>query len=1049
MPLNERYFEYTIDLQDTTAPYYVRDSSLNPDGHWRRIKIPLKEDMPGYKKTIGDPQWNKIRMVRLIWSDFDENHLTDEYKIAITEMEFVGNQWESKIDSSDLQFEALTIGNKDGTDYEVPPSIKNKLTIDRSTKEVQTEQSLRIIFKNLHNKDEAVVSKSLVNQELDLTAYKNLHLLVYGKKHPGEIDNQPLYQGRVKFVFRFGTDSSTYYEYRKEIMPGWNNNISIDLQKLAQEKDRYMVQNPDAKIADTNGTFIVNAPKGRQPNLANIQWMSLGVVRNDNSVSDIDSGEIWVDEMVVDGIDNINGWSASANIVTKWADVFNLSAGMGYTNGNYRQMQDLKRTANDSKMNANLDASVALDKFLPKDWGVNLPLGGQVSGTVTRPQLKNNDVSLSQNGQADGLADMAGDALRMIMKKPDNGITKESELYAKQDVLTRIYTSYDKSSPSSNWVSGLITDKISGSFDYSNKVSFERQGKKPNNDSVYVKTDTVDTYNGTLRYDLSPKELPLWTKWKPVKNDSDAQWLPKRLRGYEFSLLPSQFKFDLANVNYVLGRGQDTKKNTFTHYRTFSLKHGFSMEYTPIAPLLELDYNLTINRNLDTVAGQGRLKMLSDVFKRNENKTWRQMSLLYKEESRVQHAGIKFDPQLLDWLTNAFEYSSDFTGTHARLDKDTNDYLNANVKTTFSFNSSIDLENLISGFNSKIKPDSTMIEFENDFKKLGLRTISYNYSASSNLQNKYLSALMLERSEYGFWDFFLYQIGKKDRTFKEIITGDMNDYHEFGGMWYRKGRDDYNFYKNDSRTVERSHKFSTGLDLTYPFEIHFNPVSFGFSTKFSTNPDSTFIDTTYSFPEFSVNTNTPAFMNVGVISDLFTSFGVNSAFSYRKMLHIRTASRDTSVRVDLSPLIAISALVRKWPININYSHSYSREDGKQKLTSSNTVTNADELKISYEIEKNSRLSEIKIFSWTIPVKGKTTVGFTGTRKGTVTHTKENSTNNQDGRDDKNITLSINPYLTYIFTDNVTGTIQYTWTQDNKNSATDRNSSFDLIVDIRF
>lgn len=1038
--INERYFEYTIDLQDTTAPYYVRDTSLNPDGHWRRIKIPLKEDLPEYKKAIGNPDWNKIRMVRLIWSDFDEDHITDEYKLAIAEMEFVGNQWESKIDSVGSQFEALTIGNKDGTDYEVPSSIK--LTTDRSSKEVDIEQSLRIVFRNLRNKDEAVVSKSLVNQGLDMTAYKNLHLLVYGKKKPGELDNQPLYQGRVKFVFRFGTDSSTYYEYRKEIMPGWNNNISIDLQKIAQEKDRYMVQNPDTTIADTNGTFIVNAPKGRQPNLANIQWMGLGVVRNDNSVSDIDSGEIWVNEMIVDGIDNINGWSASANLSTKWADVFNLSAGMGYTNGNYRQMQDLKRTANDSKMNTNLDASIALDKFLPKDWGVNLPLGGLVSGTVTRPQLKNNDVSLSQNGKADGLTDMAGDALRMIMRKPDNGITRESELYAKQDVLTRIYTSYDKSSPSRNLLSGLIADKISGSFDYSNKVSLERQGKKPNNDSVYVKTDTVDTYNGTLRYDLSPKEISPWTKWKLVKNDSDAQWLPKRLRSYEFALLPSQIKFDLANINYVLGRGVDTKKNTSTHYRTFSLKHGFSMDYTPIAPLLQLDYRLTINRNLDTVAGQGRLKMLNDVFKRNENKTWRQMSLLYREESRIQHAGIRLDPQLLDWLTNSFEYSSDFTGTHAKISKDTNDYLNANVKTNFSFNSSIDIEDLISGFKSKTKPDSTMIAFENGFKKLGLRTISYNYAASSNLQNNYLSTSLLQRSKYGFWDFFLYQIGQKDRTFNEIITGDMNDYHEFGGMWYRKGGDDYSLYKNDSRMVERSHKFSTGLDLTYPFEIHFNPISFGFSTKFTAKPDSTFIDTTYSFPEISVNTNTPAFMKVGVISDFFTSFSANSAFSYKKMMHIRAASRDTTIRIDLAPLIAISALVKKWPINLNYSHSYSKEDSKQKLISSYTVTNGDELKISYEIEKNSRLSEIRVLNWTIPVKGKTTVGFTGYRKGT--YTKYN-----DGHDDTNITLSINPFLTYIFTDNVTGTLQYSWAQDKKNTATDKNSSFELIVDIRF
>ncbi len=1052
--ISEKYFEYTIDLQnlqDSTKPYFIRDTSLVSGGNWHRIRIPLKEDNPNYpadyKKVVGGPSWDRIRMVRLIWTGFDQSHPNEEYKLAISEMGFVGNQWEAKVDTTGTKIEALAISNKDGGDYVVPSSIS--LHYDRSTKEYDREQSLQIKFDSLRSGMEAIVTKDLNQQKFDLTAYKKLKLLVYGKVAAGDFDNEPLCKGRVKFVFRFGTDSSTYYEYRKEILPRWQNDISIDLQKIAKQKDAYMVLHPDTSIADTVGVYNIVAPKGRQPNLANISWMALGVMRLRDNDPAVDSGEIWVNEMIASEIENINGWSARGELKTKWADLFELSTKMSYTSGDYRTMQDLDKSPNDSKMDATVSALLNLDKFLPKDWGVNLPIGTAINGSITRPQLKNNDVSLNSSANSNELADMASDVVKTVLRKENSN---ESYLYGSQNVSTNIYTSYDKSSPSENPISGLIVDRTSGTFSYTNAITESRDGLGAKGE-LYAITDTTDTYMGTLKYDLSPRETPQWTKWKPVKNDSSFQWLSE-LKNYEFALLPSQIKFNLADANYAHKRSKDIKDSTSENIHTLGLKHGFTFEYTPIAPLIGFTYDLAIDRDLDTIADQ-KGDILNYVFKRSDDDTWNRMCLLYGEKSRTQKASVKVNPQLVDWFTNSIDYSSTYTGTPSTRTKDTTKYYDSKVNLTFSFNSTINfddlLSKLISNNNRKKKPDSTLIAIDKGFKKLGFRQISFDYTAKSDLYNYYLSPSLFDRMSK--LDFFLYQIGKKGRSFGDVLSGDMDDYTAFGGMKYRNGKELRELYDNDSRSVDQTYKFSTAFDLKVPFEISFNPISFSWSNKFTVTPDSIEYDSIFSFPEISVSARTPALMKVGMISDVFNNMDLNSSFSYQKSVEKENLISDTSQRYECSPLVSLTGTVKKWPININFSHKYSKEIKQAGLVESNRTTNGDELNVTYEIEKNSRLSEIKILHWTIPVKGKTKISLRASYDKTVTVESTKTSNEPDAKSadetDNEIKLLLNPQLTYIFTDAVDGTLQWTATQNRQIGDINKRNEFALIINIKF
>jgi hypothetical protein len=1047
----ENYFQFELDLSDTTAPYFETTEKLANNTKWRKVHLPIKEILPGWTQ-YGSPQWKNISMIRMIWTGFDSSKLTSEHQLIVSDMKFVGNQWISAKDSSGSKIEALSISNKESKNYKIPPGFK--VEIDASTKDTIEEKALQLTFKNLRRGKEAIVVKNYDYQVLNLTAYKNLSMYVYGDNTTS--NSNPLYNGGVKFVFRFGSDSSTYYEYRKPIYQGWDSNfINIDLQKLARAKDLYMVHNPDSAIKDTGDDYSVVAPKGRQPNLSQIKWMALGVVRDTQTTgADADSGFIWIDEMILSGIDKIGGWAARSELSMKFADFLNFKTDMTYTNGNYRKIQDLTRTPNNSDVKTNVNASVNIDRFLPKDYGVSIPIGVVLQGSANRPQLKNSDVPLGNQGKADNLSDLAGDAVGMMLKgKPDNNYTKETELYENQTSTRNFYTSYSKASPSDFWLSNMLADRINTSFTYSTSVADSSMGYNPSGTQVYKRKVESDVYSYNLKYDLSQRSDKLkWTKFRPHKTDSSAKWIPERLWDYELSLLPSTLNFTLGDASLSDNSSFDTKKNTSDSKRSLTVKHGFQMDYAPVSPLLKLNYSLNVDRNLDTVVVNGidKEEMLSNIFARHKDSRWKDLYILRGERSRNQNAGIKFDPQFFNWLTTSADYNSNFTSSWAQMqyDKYQNDYFNMNVNSTFSVNSTLNFADLISLFTANRKPnsnDSGMIRFENGFKKLGFRSVSFTYSAGSRLNNNNVEANVLDNN----WTFFKYKLGVTNRN---IFIGEMDD-SRLGGMTSRIGHYAPDYYKNDKRTVNRSYKFSSGLDLTVPFELSFNPITIQWSSEYSLTPDTSLHDSSFTLPDISVSARTPALMKIGFISDIFRDLTLTSNYSFKKTEQSLNSVRNTTNRIDLSPLINLSGNIKKWPISLNYSHKYSKEKKKGEKILDTTTTNSDELTIGYEIEKSNRLNEIKILYWKIPVKGKTTLGMTMSRNSTI-----NALNLDDNRKIKE-NLSLSPHLTYIFTDNVTGTLSYTGTRskdgtenrksNEKSFSTDNDNNFSLVIDIRF
>jgi hypothetical protein len=349
-------------------------------------------------------------------------------------------------------------------------------------------------------------------------------------------------------------------------------------------------------------------------------------------------------------------------------------------------------------------------------------------------------------------------------------------------------------------------------------------------------------------------------------------------------------------------------------------------------------------------------------------------------------------------------------------------------------------------------------QIKKGYDKIGLRSISFTYSADLNLRNDYLSHDYLASNGGGFWDFFKYQAGFSGRNFSDIIAGTMDDDSSFGGMKHRYGIDDEELYRNDTRTTDRKYSISTGLDFKVPFELTLSPITLEWNDHIGKQAkDSVYYDKSKTFPRLQIGANTPALMKITLIKQNFRSMRCNSSYNYEKSAAWTSLQKySEAIRHTLRPLISLSGDFAKAPVTITYSCETSNEQEKIGINKDTITSQTKEDKqdhsfsINYEIQKNSRLSEIKLFSWTIPVSGKTTVGLkvNGSR-----HVAKKAQSNDTAivwEPTENLrSFSLSPKITYIFTDNINGEAFYERGQEKRlNSETKKTNKFAIILNVR-
>ena len=401
-------------------------------------------------------------------------------------------------------------------------------------------------------------------------------------------------------------------------IPGWvANTMNIDLHELAKWKEGLLSTNGailDSAMDTTRSfgaySFGLKYHNSSPPNFSNISWMAIGIKRARTGAVDGITGEMWFDELKVGGVHQFNGWAGQASLTTSWAGFMNLAGAINYRDGNFQEMTETQMNLGTSTLSENYSASWALGRFLPAKWGVNIPIGTSVSGSISRPSLvPNTDEYLTdKNNNPDDISDMYHDAISLITGGHSQDNT-DARHYQTTNVSKSFYTSYDKGSTSKDPIVNILLERLSLDYKSSYSLTQSAKGSKTfDNDTDVIDSLTATDYNGGIKYDLSPKPAPDWTKWKPF-GKLKLQWLPDRIKNYELSLLPSVINFNVANIDYHVTEDHKMSQNTAISTKNLSLSHGTNFAWDPIN-ILNLNYSLNVNRNLDNFVSDTELGLL-------------------------------------------------------------------------------------------------------------------------------------------------------------------------------------------------------------------------------------------------------------------------------------------------------------------------------------------------------------------------------------------------------------------------------------------------------
>lgn len=1091
-------FGDTTFFLDTTAN--ANTSGDDPDKHWHRYRIPLSDSrfLDTLMSGSQPPRWREIKFVRLWWTDFPKDSVSKEYALELTQMQFVGNQWQAvtaaatdtadtagtvdtTLTAAEPEIEASVVNTDDDLEYrnmfELEP-VPFKRESDVGGRK-RREQSLSLTYRDLRAGEEALVERLFTHQTLDLSMYSRLRMFVRGVAD--------YRSDSVKFVLRFGIDRQSYYEYRTGyIRGGWNaNTVVADLKELSDLKLAYLdtygdVQqgidtsmliypagaNTAVDTADLPRYRVYAAEDKPPPTFSNIDWIGLGVVRASSDLSAPGvKGEIWVNELRAEDIRDLNGWGARLGFSARLADLLDFSAGADYRDGDFRQMTESSISAGNSEVKGNMRADLHLDKFLPSEWGVGLPLSGTISGSITRPQLKpNTDIYLvDEDGQSDRLDDMFTDGLSMLTgRELGKQEVTPSEHYETKQVSKSLATGYSKTAGSDNPLVNLTADRIEVDYNYSESDRSEALGRKPGSDSDYVDLDTSKTHRGKLDYDLTPHDPPKWTTWEPFA-DVDKKWFPSRYKSYRLNLLPSSIRLNLGDATYQTDYRYRSKVDT--SYKTYDLdlKHGFSLRYEPISPLLSFDFSWSVFRELDSAVenkSSGWVDFVQDnVLKLHQDSEWGTYWLINGEESRNQNASVSLSPQFVGWLTHSADYKVDYSARRATVPDDDRDFLDINIGNTLTFNSTFEITDFfrtLSDQTGGVKPvGNAFSALETGFDKVGFRSVRFSYTATSRLNNRKVGTDLLTSSDMSSSDFFFYQLGGKGRSFTDVVSGDMDDEDAFGGMYYRFDHDPESRYRDDTREVTRDYSINTSLSFPDPLDISLSSLRLSWDESFTVTPDTSRWDTVSTRPEIGVSATWGILGKIGIIDKYMQHVSTSSSYTFKRTIANRDgwAVREKTRSHAFQPLARITGTVRKYPVRVSYEHSLLRDIKRGNTdTWSKTVENSDRLDLSYEVQRSTKIPEIKILNWTIPIRGKLEVGAAFEHSGLKKH--EKVATRQDLQDDdqanvKSRTLSMSPHLSYELTDNITGKAVYTGKRQRENDISTMTHLFQLIVKILF
>ncbi|MCD6101567.1 MAG: cell surface protein SprA, partial [Candidatus Cloacimonetes bacterium] len=502
------YLQYAIDLSslDINSEIVISESE---NKEWKFIRIPLQDSTYFTKEGVGTVSFSQIKYAR-IWAKSDSSSLLT---IDIAAIDVVGNKWKASaiLDTTlhtpdnlvpNEEFEIATDNNKKNPDYTPPPGSIDKRE-EKRTKEKQIEQSIFLDCSNIQPNRYLYARQNFVDA-VNLLLYDKVKFWVYGQTVDSTETNKEI------IIFRLGTDTLNYYEFRKEI--GLYEDIEDKmLEKRWQEISIDFVDFSGLKksdIPDTNECFRIIG----NPSLGHIKQVVVGLLRPDSLTTNF-TGNIYFDDIRVANPCDEMGVASRISLRTNIADIADISASFSNQTPNFYTLGQ-ERGSGTNSYKYTLNNKINLNKFLPGSWGFNIPLKVDYSFSESKPRFQpNSDVELTSEAEKDSLKTLVE--------------TKTASI------------NFSKSKKSSNPFVKYLIDNLKLSARASNKVSLSPTRK-----------DTSNEYSGSANYNLNFSRNNSIGVFKDFK----LYYLPQKISlklDYNYSHSNTWERQSGENVNFI------------------------------------------------------------------------------------------------------------------------------------------------------------------------------------------------------------------------------------------------------------------------------------------------------------------------------------------------------------------------------------------------------------------------------------------------------------------------------------------------------------------
>lgn len=410
----ERHLRYVVTL-DGSSPFLAR-SRAETGTDFQLYRVPIRGGMAiEVGGSISDADLRAVRHLRITAAG-------PSGRVQIARMRLVGSRWIKRAGEGVLEgiagdtlsgfgrVEVAAVSRvTEGDDYASPPDVLAELVDPTQALGGQgiefNEKSLSISFEGVPAEGRAEVYYRFPQRPQDFLTYREARLWVVARS--GDLGpTRPTY-----FYFKVGSDPENFYLYRTPLpapstsavsAADWLPEVVVDfdawleLRRAAEEQLSLAPRapgDPPVELWSADSTYaVVLADRGRAPNLASVRELSLGVWNRTLAPA---SGEIWIDELRLADPVREAGVAGSMNVELDGAGVLTTRLNMTNRGAFFRQLRDDPTYQDDRTLNFFSELSV--DRWLPSEWGLDVPVTFELSRSSQDPVLlANSDVRANE-----------------------------------------------------------------------------------------------------------------------------------------------------------------------------------------------------------------------------------------------------------------------------------------------------------------------------------------------------------------------------------------------------------------------------------------------------------------------------------------------------------------------------------------------------------------------------------------------------------------------------------------------------------------------------